>query len=738
MRKRTTLLSLICGATLLTGLPQTATAAAPQRVLELVSPADKNGTNVQNLLRTSADGKSIAWSSLGAYADTPGADAESVYVARRVGDRWATHGIYPKYPGSPEVPMNVLTFVGGPQLPGDLSSLTFISQGSFVAGDKDQAPPLGFGTMDLYRVTESGELSWLSQGLGADGTDPIGVNAEALSEDGGSVFFRTAERLDPADTTAIGREQLYRSRNGVAVAVGKDELGHSLEGGTVLGAGTSDARGGSGEGGQLSDATAVSRDGSRFAYTGAPLVGVPAQVYVADDAGGVTQISRSQRTGSVGSPSPSGARYMAATDDLRIVFFNSVDQLTDNAPVGGGDYRFDTRTGTLTFNNPDISLQNTLVPDGLVRISEDGSRSYFMSYEVLAPGATQGVPNLYVRVIGEAPRLVAVLEESDKFAASPFRANSAPYPEYTSAVVNRDGSSLLFSSTADLTRVGATGRQIYEYEDAARTIRCVSCRRDGGATVGSATTGTPNEYRLPAMRVKSDDGRRIAFSTSASLVDRDTNGRNDVYEDVDGELRLITDGVSPYDSFTAGMSPDGADLFIVTRSALSIADVDGGNVDIYDARIGGTTATRNERPVCAGDACQGALPQPSPVPVIGSVTFTGGGNEAPGSGPAVGLIVKASAPKSIIGASGSVTVTVPGRGKITVAGSGLLSMSKLAVRAGKLNVIVRLTSKATRTLAKRKRYATTVRVRFTASDGRSASSSLKVTFKVKTTTKKGR
>ncbi len=50
-----------------------------------MSATDKNGADVQNDLKISADGNAVALGSLGAYAGVPGANAEVPYVARRDG-----------------------------------------------------------------------------------------------------------------------------------------------------------------------------------------------------------------------------------------------------------------------------------------------------------------------------------------------------------------------------------------------------------------------------------------------------------------------------------------------------------------------------------------------------------------------------------------------------------------------------------------------------------------------------
>ncbi len=70
--------------------------AAHARGYELVSPVDKNGVDVQNVLKLTPDGQGVAWVSLGAYGDAPGANAEVAYVARRGARGWETSSISPR------------------------------------------------------------------------------------------------------------------------------------------------------------------------------------------------------------------------------------------------------------------------------------------------------------------------------------------------------------------------------------------------------------------------------------------------------------------------------------------------------------------------------------------------------------------------------------------------------------------------------------------------------------------
>ena len=127
---------------------------------------------------------------------------------------------------------------------------------------------------------------------------------------------------------------------------------------------------------------------------GSALPGGSRQVYLHEDGAPPRQLSLSQRTGSVGEPSVANAVFIVASADLGTVYFQSSDQLTDDAPVGAV-YVYDVSSGGLRFSNPDGSpsvAPTEFGSDGLgAGVSEDGSRVYFVSPQALVPGAVEGL-----------------------------------------------------------------------------------------------------------------------------------------------------------------------------------------------------------------------------------------------------------------------------------------------------------------------------------------------------------
>ena len=96
------------------------------------------------------------------------------------------------------------------------------------------------------------------------------------------------------------------------------------------------------------------------------------------------------------------------------------------------------------------------------------------------------------------------------------------------------------------------------------------------------------------------------------------------------------------------ISPSGRDIFFQTVQGIVPQDTDGAP-DVYDARLGGGfPPPAAERQPCASDACQGALTNPAPLLVPGSVSQAPGGNLPAPRAKAVGKkkLKKKTPPKS--------------------------------------------------------------------------------------------
>jgi hypothetical protein len=200
-----------------------------------------------------------------------------------------------------------------------------------------------------------------------------------------------------------------------------------------------------------------------------------------------------------------------------------------------------------------------------------------------------------------------------------------------------------------------------------------------------------------------------------------------------GEVSTVTDGhaaTSADIQFGAGaISATGSDIFFFTRSPLVGQDKDV-LIDIYDARIDGGFPAPTVAPSCASEewTCQGKDSEaPANLKPEGSSTQEAGENLiAPPFKPF---------PEEVEGSmrirghsSKSLSVSVPGPGKLTLSGRGVVSTTKAATTGGAYRLALRLTS-IERKLAKRRSVTVTVLVSFVPTSGKSSTATTKVTIK---------
>ncbi len=230
----------------------------------------------------------------------------------------------------------------------------------------------------------------------------------------------------------------------------------------------------------------------------------------------------------------------------------------------------------------------------------------------MAAKAPPNQRNLYVYRNG-APQFVARLT-----AASPAaRMQVAP-----------DGAHMALLTASQLTPYPSNGsREMYLYEPAKpleERITCVSCDPTGNPPVGSVLAASNGLFM-------SDDGRTF-FSTRASLVPFDSNGKVDVYEYTEGRPQLISSGTASTDTWGGGLliypamtvglegvSADGVDVYFSTFDTLVPQDHNGEFIKFYDARTGGGFPFQAPPPPCkAADECHGEGSAGPPNPQVGT------------------------------------------------------------------------------------------------------------------------
>ncbi len=310
----------------------------------------------------------------------------------------------------------------------------------------------------------------------------------------------------------------------------------------------------------------------------------------------------------------------------------------------------------------------------LVNMSPNDSSTYFVSPDVLAPGAQSGEENLYAWNSSSpgTVSLVAILAERDvtgepatgasaqmtdglglwvKYAVNPIRSEYqglAADPSRTSA----GSEALIFESRAALTPYeNDEHSEIYRYDPATAPgdqLTCISCNPTGVAATSDALLQTPPGGQFSSFPPTNDlgrignltdDGRRAFFQSADQLAASDIDGKIDVYEWVaqgtgactraGGCVHPISSGRSATNDYLYAVSPDGSNVFFETGDMLVSQDPEN-TPSIYDARVGGGfPAAPSPRPGCTGETCQPSTSGPADSTPASS-NFSGSGNVKPG------------------------------------------------------------------------------------------------------------
>ena len=454
-------------------------------------------------------------------------------------------------------------------------------------------------------------------------------------------------------------------------------------------------------------------------------------------------------------PRTNGVQFQSASADGQRVFFTSGDQLVNGDTDGTSDlYMYDFRApvnaplsqlsaGDATDTTPGSGAD----VQGFLRASEDGSRTYFVARGVLttAPNsehasAVDGGNNLYLATASGEIKFVATLAyDSEMMWAYNDVGGLRPVQ-----LADTAGRYLVFASATPLTSDDTdAASDIYRYDAQTEVLERVSVGRDGfgdngnsdgdGASINGPIADQASLAEVTAQsRQVSGDGSQIVFATTQALEPDDVNGKSDVYEWRDGQVRMVSDGQDATGVGAGGygflMSEDGSAVaFSTWRALLPDRDTDTSS-DVYVARTGADVDPL-PAPVtpCAGDKCQGPLAPPSgPLANAGSSTFAGAGNVvAPVPAPTSVQVAKV---KAVHGTSTQITVKVSGEGRIQASGLGLRLAQKTVKKAGTYKMAVKLSQQAQQTLRHKHRVKVSVSVRFTPVRGAEESARVSVTF----------
>jgi hypothetical protein len=639
------------------------------RGYELVSPIDKAGGDVQARLnivpfearqdQASIAGDEVTFSAYRPFEDSQSAPFSSQYLTRRTATGgWETEAISPPQDGegfvSPLLAIDNLYRAFSPDL----------SQGWLYTYTE---PVLGLGGVpkhpNIYRRDNSTgtyeACTTAAPQLSEDGTH--GPQLQGFSADGDLAVFRIENKLTEDASSKLREEgrpiyQLYGCfyEGGVAklrlISVLPDGSPSEFE---------NTAGGPANESFQLSQGrsesleNAVSADGSKVFWTGGGGTDGPnpGPLYLRlnpgaeSTASGSCEESEPDKACTVLIDAGPARFWTAAVDGSVAIFTDSSDELNEYV-VSSGE--------TLPIAEEVI---------GLLGSSEDASRIYFLSEDEIGGEGIAGEPNLYLYDKGAGTKtFMGTLSEVDAEQGNRVPSPSTPHPNYHSARVTPDGSTVAFmSNDPELAEevagydntdqaTGLPAAEIYRFEIGGELV-CVSCNRTGqrprgrevqnkffpsAPTLPAAALLPPWLNALYAPRVLSDDGERIFFEAFEPLVLADTNGKADVYQwealgkgtcatsdsafdpQSQGCVSLLSSGKSSTDSQFVDASPTGDDVFI--RTASSLVGWDPGAIDIYDARVnGGFEGPKPPPEPCQGESCQPASavpPAPAPTSVL--------------------------------------------------------------------------------------------------------------------------
>jgi hypothetical protein len=230
--------------------------------------------------------------------------------------------------------------------------------------------------------------------------------------------------------------------------------------------------------------------------------------------------------------------------------------------------------------------------------SPDDSRLYFVFQGRFFPEIGQeGSDNIY---LADASGIRLVVEGSPNLQ------------------ISADGRYAFFETGGQLDPADADAEiDVYRFDAVDGSYERVSAAGPGSGN-GEFKAGLPFPLYVgninsstPLLSV-SEDGSRVFFETAEPLLPADRNDLEDAYEwSEGGGLSLVSAGApsSPGDLFAS--SPDGGSVFFRTPATLVPQDRDGGEADIYAARLGGGFPLAVAALGCEGPDCRTAPAQPA-------------------------------------------------------------------------------------------------------------------------------
>jgi hypothetical protein len=649
--------------------PATANVPDQGRAWELVTPAEPVGPSVVRTQAINADGTRVVYVSSGPMPGAPAGSMEASNLAIRGNGSWS---------GSPlGAPYSTTAF----STAGLLAELAVAFDANLSTSIWTGAEPLVpggpvEGHVGLYRIELDGTVTLLAD-MGEPGS------FIAASEDTQHVVFSSSAHLLAGDAGRTNGSSIYEINGSMEQLVDVDTNEALL----------------SSCGSIVNPSGGVSRSGSRIFFTNPALSSgscpQPSHVYLREGGDTTTDVSVSQ-CDRPDCNSSENVSFAGATPSGSSVFLTSAQQLTNADLDERPDlYRYDIASETLTLISGGSPEADGEVVSKIVHTSADGSHVYFNAKRRLLSGlGSASGENLYLAD-----------EDGLHFIA--------PTGSGDPLQISQDGRIALLETIAPLDVADTDGRKdVYLYSVDTGTFTWLSEGVSSGNGDFDARITSPVESQVvlggsgSTYRALTEDGGRAFFSTAEKLIPSDHNEATDVYEWTKGELGLISAGDGADGADFAGVSAGGQAVLFKTSASLLSSDRDGGERDLYAARIGGFAVKQVQQPTCGAGNCATARRQRIVRPIPASIKSPRSGKRGrlkllqidPDAGESVAadgqlqLQVRVPAPGLV---SGLASMRVGGRSPTAAAGSAG------AIRAGTLTVVLQATQSARLRLRRR-------------------------------------
>jgi hypothetical protein len=699
-------------ALLMTGLAVLPTVAGADalpdgRAYELVTPT-LNGVRVQPghefFTQSTASGDGLAFVGTDALDGAPSSGVYNAMVASRGSAGWS---VMPEaIPFSQPEAGYLATVVNA--MSSDLSQF-------IVTTDQPLVPGVETGD-NVFLGTAQGSYTAITDA--ASDANGSGLSVTGVSADFSHIFFNPDVAQLPADKVNYhSGSNLYQWAGGQLSIVNVLPTGKLSKQPALLASGSTN------------NLSAVSADGDAVLFQDENPSGVD-PLYLRLDGSSTVQVDLSQRSTADPNAQPSSAA-VGITPDGSQILFTSPSELTNDANTGtsggspddaGNDlYDYDVTTGTLTDLTPDTNSVDAATGadvQAVVGTADDASYVYFVATGDLAAGATAGQPNLYVEHDG-TPAFIA----------------SATGLVNSSAYTTPDGGSIAFESTASLTgydntdqTTGDPDTEVFEYDAAAGTLSCASCRADGTAPTGSSTIpggGSANGVNSPT-RVVSDDGSQVFFDSTDQVVPGATDGLQNVYEYEDGAVSLISPGDGASAATLVDASPSGDDVFFDSYDDV-VPPLDSSlESAIWDARVGGGFPITSTTPGVCTETIQ-CRDTGTSATGTGTIATDSGSGQLRTGGRTVFKVER----HSLHGSTLTLRVRVGAAGRLTASGRDVRTARRRIRHGSTVTLAVRLSSRARATLTHRHLLRLVIRVRYARSSGGARTITVHVTARKK-------